>query len=108
MASDRRGEVWLVDLGYAAKTRPALVISVPALDTERALVALVPHTTSQRQTRFEVVASVRFLKAGAFDAQNIVTVPESKLLRKLGQLSENDFDAVVAAVLNWLGYNKPA
>jgi mRNA interferase MazF len=55
-----------------------------------------------------VVASVKFLKAGAFDAQNIVTVPESKLLRKLGQLSENDFDAVVAAVLNWLGYNKPA
>jgi mRNA-degrading endonuclease toxin of MazEF toxin-antitoxin module len=40
MGRDRRGEVWLVDLGYAAKTRPALVISVPALDTDRALVAL--------------------------------------------------------------------
>jgi hypothetical protein len=29
MPSPRRGEVWLVDLGMAAKVRPALVISVP-------------------------------------------------------------------------------
>lgn len=52
MGSDRRGEVWLVDLGYAAKTRPALIINVPSLDTDRALVLLVPHTTSLRGTRF--------------------------------------------------------
>lgn len=74
MEPDRRGEVWLVDLGYAAKTRPALVISIPALDTDRALVTLVPHTTSPRGTRFEVESRVRFLKAGVFDAQNPVTV----------------------------------
>jgi mRNA interferase MazF len=29
MTSPRRGEVWLVDLGMAAKVRPALVISIP-------------------------------------------------------------------------------
>jgi mRNA interferase MazF len=29
MTSPRRGEVWLVDLGMAAKVRPAVVISVP-------------------------------------------------------------------------------
>jgi hypothetical protein len=45
MSAPRRGEVWLVDLGMAAKVRPALVISVPAADTDRALVTLVPHTT---------------------------------------------------------------
>ena len=33
----KRGEVWLVDLGYAAKTRPCLVFSVEAEDTDRAL-----------------------------------------------------------------------
>jgi hypothetical protein len=38
MASPRRGEVWLVDLGMAAKVRPAVVISVPAEDVDRALV----------------------------------------------------------------------
>ena len=31
----RRGEVWLVDLGMAAKVRPALVISVEASDSDR-------------------------------------------------------------------------
>lgn len=42
----QRGEVWLVDLGLAAKVRPALVISVPYRDDERALFSIVPHTTS--------------------------------------------------------------
>src|SRR6266851_1073650 len=58
MTTPRRGEVWLVDLGMAAKVRPAVVISVPADDTDRALVTLVPHTTSPRQSRFEVSVSV--------------------------------------------------
>jgi hypothetical protein len=62
MGPDRRGEVWLVDLGHAAKTRPAVVISVPALDTERALVTLVPHTTSPRGTRYEVASHEPYLK----------------------------------------------
>jgi mRNA interferase MazF len=100
MDRDRRGEVWLVDLGYAAKTRPAVVVSVPPLDTERALVTLLPHTTSVRGTRFEVASRVRFLKAGAFDAQNPVTVPAAKLLRRLGRLPSTDFDGVLAALLN--------
>ena len=46
--SPLRGEVWLVDLGMAAKTRPCLVLNVPAGDTDRALATLVPHTTSTR------------------------------------------------------------
>jgi mRNA interferase MazF len=64
-----RGEVWIVDLGLAAKVRPAVVLSVPPSETERALVTLVPHTTSLRGSRFEVATRVPFLKEGAFDAQ---------------------------------------
>jgi mRNA interferase MazF len=56
-----RGEVWIVDLGVAAKVRPALVLSVPPSDTERALVTMVPHTTSLRGSRFEVATRVSFL-----------------------------------------------
>jgi len=52
--SPQRGEVWLVDLGMAAKVRPAVVISVPVDDADRALVTLVPHTTSARNSRFEI------------------------------------------------------
>jgi mRNA interferase MazF len=31
-----RGEVWLVDLGYAAKVRPCLVVSISAEDEDNA------------------------------------------------------------------------
>ena len=58
-----RGEVWLVDLGMAAKTRPGLILSVPAGDVDRALVTLVPHTTSTRGSHFEVSINVGFLRA---------------------------------------------
>jgi mRNA interferase MazF len=54
MPNPNRGEVWLVDLGYAAKVRPCLVLSIPALDEDRALVTLVAHTTSARGSRYEV------------------------------------------------------
>ena len=83
--SPMRGEVWLVDLGMVAKVRPCLVLSTPADDeNDRVLTTVVPHTTSTRESRFEVSSNVRFLKVGAFDAQNIVTIPTIKLVRRLG------------------------
>jgi mRNA interferase MazF len=65
-------------------------------------VTLVTHTKSPRGSQFEVPLSVRFLKAGAFDAQNVVTVPHAKLVRKLGMLSGEQLAEVVAAVRRWL------
>ncbi len=53
MPLPRRGEVWLVDLGLAAKVRPALVISTAFAGHERALYAVMPHTTAVWGTRFE-------------------------------------------------------
>jgi len=103
MASPRRREVWLVDLGMAAKVRPAVVVSVPAEDIDRALVTLVPHTTSPRQSRFEAAVSVPFLRAGVFDAQNLITIPHAKLVRSLGVLSAAQFAVVERAVRLWLG-----
>ena len=98
-----RGEVWLVDLGMAAKTRPCLILNVPAGDADRALATLVPHTTSTRGSRFEVSINVGFLRSGAFDAQNLVTIPTVKLLRKLGRLAQDELTAVENAVRLWLG-----
>ena len=99
----QRGEVWLVDLGMAAKVRPAVVISVPAHDTDRALVTLVPHTTSVRGSRFGAAVPVSFLKNGAFDAQNLITIPHARLLRALGRLSATQLSSIEAAVRSWLG-----
>jgi mRNA interferase MazF len=93
----------MVDLGMAAKVRPAVVISVPADDADRALATLVPHTTSARNSRFEVSVSVPFLKAGVFDAQSLVTVPHAKLIRMLGKLTSLQFAAVERGVCLWLG-----
>jgi hypothetical protein len=67
------------------------------------LATLAAHTTSPRGSGFEVVSSVRFLKAGAFDAQNLVTVPHAKLVRKLGVLSPEQLSDVEVAVRRWLG-----
>lgn len=55
------GEVWLFDLGMAAKVRPVLVVSVPFADIDRALVTVVPHTTELRASAYEAPIKAPFL-----------------------------------------------
>jgi mRNA interferase MazF len=102
-SSPMRGEVWLVDLGMAAKTRPCLILNIPIGESDRVLTTLVPHTTSTRGSRFEVPLRIGFLHSGAFDAQNLVTIPTIKLLRRLGRLAADELTAVENAVRLWLG-----
>lgn len=99
MAKPKRGEVWLVDMGYAAKVRPSLVLSGPVLDDERAFTTVIPHTTSVRGTRFEIPTNVGWLKNGAFDVQGIGTYPTVKLMRKLGDLSDELLGLVESRVV---------
>ena len=54
-----RGEVWQVDFGMTQKVRPALVISIPYADTDRALIGVIPHTTAKRGSQFEVSVPTR-------------------------------------------------
>lgn len=103
MSKANRGEVWLVDLGLAAKVRPCLVASIPPRDQDRALVTLVPHTTSVRGSRFEVDVKVKFLRAGVFDVQNLVTIPDAKLMKKLGTLSPEQISQIESVMRLWLG-----
>jgi mRNA interferase MazF len=106
MTTANRGEVWLVDLdlGLVAKVRPCLVLSIGADAADRALVTIVPPTTSLRGSRFEVSTSVSFLKPGGFDTQNLNSLPHAKLIRRLGNLPKDQFEAVEASVLEWLGF----
>ena len=85
----------------AATARPALVIGVPAEDTDPALVTLVPHTTSPRQSRYEAAVSVPFLPVGVFDAQNLVTIPHAKLIRSLGNSAALSWSPLNRAVCSW-------
>jgi mRNA-degrading endonuclease toxin of MazEF toxin-antitoxin module len=54
MARLQPGEVWMVDLGLAAKVRPCLILSEPPADDELALVIIIPHTTAIRGNRWEL------------------------------------------------------
>jgi mRNA interferase MazF len=88
----------------AAKVRPCLVMSIPAIDvTDRVLTTVVPHTTSIRGSHFEIAITSRFLKPGAFDTQNVITIPTIKLIRLLGQLTPDDMLKIEAGLKTWLG-----
>jgi mRNA interferase MazF len=98
----RRGEVWQVDLGLAAKVRPALVVSVPFLSEERALYAIVPHTTAPRGTRFEVSLTVSGLEKGAFDVQGLRSIPPNVLVRRRATLTPEQLFSIDDAMKLWL------
>ncbi len=51
--SPRPGEVWLGDLGLAAKTRPIVIVSRHDPEAPRALTIYVPLTGSVPETRLE-------------------------------------------------------
>lgn len=98
-----RGEVWQVDFGAVAKVRPALVISVPYADADRALIGVIPHTTAIRGSQFEVVVGTRFLGEGAFLVQGIQALPPRFFLRRLGVLTPTQLQGVEESLLRWLG-----
>jgi len=56
------GEVWLADLGLAAKTRPVIIVSRRDPDPPRALVLYVPLTTQGRGSAYEVPITLREAK----------------------------------------------
>ncbi len=98
-----RGEVWLFDLGMAAKTRPVLVVSVAYGDSDRTIVTVVPHTTQLRGSPFEISVQAPFLQRGAFLVQGISTYSKAWAIRKIGALTRNQMATVMAGLRNWLG-----
>ena len=104
MPTPRRGEVWLIDFGQAGKTRPALVVSVAFGDSDRALITVVPHTTTLRGSPFEIAVRTSFLKPGAFLVQGVTTFPTIRALHLLGPLTREAFDKVFQTLLRWLGH----
>jgi mRNA interferase MazF len=85
-----------------AKVRPCLVVSTQIGDGDRALLCLIPHTTSTRQTAFEAVVNASFLKTGAFDAQGLVTVSVRHAIRQLGTLTREQMGVVEQSICRWL------
>ncbi len=101
-----RGEVWQVDFGITQKVRPALVISVPYTDSDRALIGVIPHTTAMRHSKFEVLVATRFLNQGAFLIQGIQAIPPKYFLRRLGVLTSEQLQRVEEVLLYWQGLHR--
>jgi len=98
--SPRPGEVWLADLGLAAKTRPVVIVSRYDPDAPRALTIYVPLTTQNRGSKYEVaLPSLRFLQeASVANVQGIASLPLTRLERKLGQLPGETLDQIRHAI----------
>ena len=97
--SPKQGEVWLADLGLAAKTRP-VILSRNDPEAPRALVIYIPLTTQDRRSRYEIeLGNLRFLKEiSVANVQGIGSIPMSRLQRRLGLLPTETLDRIKQAV----------
>jgi mRNA interferase MazF len=82
------GEVWLVDLGLAAKMRPIIIVSRYDSSPPRSLVIYVPITTQNRGSQYEIVLpKLPFLRQDSVaNIQGLGSIPTIRLERKLGEL----------------------
>ncbi len=96
--NDERGEVWQIDFGFAAKVRPALLLTDEAADNELDLFTVLLHTTAIRGNQWELVIPKPFLKPGAFHLQQVQTISGAKLIRRLGVLSPSELQNVDQAL----------
>lgn len=103
----KRGEVWQVDFSITQKVRPALGISMPFRDSDRALIGVIPHTTPIRGSQFEVPIPVPFLSEGAFLLQGIQAIPPKYFLRRLGVVPPSSFGSSSRPCCVGRGCKKP-
>jgi mRNA interferase MazF len=98
--SPRPGEVWLADLGLAAKTRPVVVVSRYDPDPPRALVLSVPLSTQNRQSSYEIaLPRLGFLNRDSVaNVQGLGSLPVVRFERRLGKLSDDVMKAIKHAL----------
>lgn len=94
------GEIWLADLGMAAKTRPVLIVSRRDPSPPRALIIYVPLTSQNRASPYEVpMPNLAFLRQeSTANVQGIASLPVTRLERKLGQVPAEVLDKVKQAL----------
>ena len=104
----KRGEVWWVDLdptrgGEIQKTRPAVILTVDALNRARRTVVVVPLSSSATP-RPPIVVSVPSAGAGSVAVcDQVRAVDKARLIRQTGKLSDSDLLALGNGVRQVLG-----
>ncbi|HET7385392.1 MAG TPA: type II toxin-antitoxin system PemK/MazF family toxin [Nocardioidaceae bacterium] len=108
----RRGEVWLVALGAArageaGKTRPALIVSVDALNTgaPEELVVVVPLSSSLAPSalRIDIEPIAGLDRDSRAICRAVRSVAASRLRRRLDRIGEADMARVEEALSLILG-----
>ena len=104
----KHGEVWLADLGLAAKTRPVVIVSRDDSDPPRKLVIYVPLTTQNRGSAYEIpLPKLGFLRQDSIaNVQGIASIPTARLERKLGTLPDATLHAIKEALVFALDLNQ--
>jgi mRNA interferase MazF len=97
----RHGEVWLVDMGMAAKTRPAVVLIADQIDAPRSLVIHIPITKQNRGSELEVsLGHLSFLDPDSVaNVQGIGSLPSVRFEKRLGIVPEVDLKKIKAALI---------
>ena len=104
------GEVWLADLGLAAKTRPVVIVSRYDPDAPRALILYVPLTTQNRQSPYEVpLPRMGFLdRDSVANVQGLGSLPKVRLERRLGKLPDEVMIKIKRALAFALDFGRDA
>ena len=94
------GEIYLIDLGFVGKVRPAVVVSREDADSPRATAICVPLTTQTRISSYEVpLGKLKFLdKPSWANVQGLAATGHEKLLRRLGQTTQQQLAQIRAAL----------
>lgn len=104
----KRGEVWLVNLdptrgSEIKKTRPAVIITVDALNRARRTVVVVPLSSSA-QPRPPIVVAVPSAGPGsAAVCDQVRAVDKTRLVERIGKLSNVDLLSLSSGVRQVLG-----
>ena len=96
MPAAKPGDIWMVDLGMAAKVRPCLILTSQPHGDDLDVFTVMAHTTAVRGGRWEIPIPKSFLDdEGAFDTQRIATVASVKLERKLGEPTRAEMELIL-------------
>jgi mRNA interferase MazF len=98
--NQKPGEVWLADLGLAAKRRPVVVVFRHDPDSPRALVLYVPLTTQNRHSSYEVeLPTLPFLRETSIaNVQGTGAIAVVRLEKKMGVLPKESLTKIKVAL----------
>jgi len=96
----KHGEVWLADMGMAAKTRPTVVLLADNVNAPRSLVIHVPITRQNRGSELEIpLGHLPFLDPDSVaNVQGIGALPTVRFEKRLGVVPAADLDAIKSAL----------